>query len=189
MKPETRPLLISQQDLSENWNTLRQNYFRFPTETCWSFTLCPSEACGSWFTSQFIPDNIRGKKKEKPMITSPLSHLNNSSHSYVRPPLQKTSSQQTPQCSEIIMQPTVCCLFTWTLDHGSPGSATIYSLRQTEPGSNQAFWAASCHSLSSSSSPIRFPFSRDWYDKTHNCWDIGPENVAQSQRNTPHFHP
>lgn len=46
------------------------------------------------------------------------------------------------------MQTTVCCLFTWTLDHGSLGSATIYSLRQTEPGSNQAISTALCHSLS-----------------------------------------
>lgn len=114
------------------------------------------------------------RKKEKQAITSPLSPLNNSSHSSVQPPLQKPHlNKQTPRCSEIIMQPTVSCLFTWTPDHGSPDAATISTLRQTEPGSNQAISTACCHSLSSSfhNSHIRFPFYRDWYDKTHNGRD------------------
>lgn len=130
----------------------------FPSEACWSYSLRPAEACGLWLTSWCIPESVPEKKQ---LITSPLSPFNNSIHYAIQPPLHKPHlNKRTPQCSEIIMQPTVCSLFTWTLDHGSPGSATISILRQTEPGSNQAISTACCHSLSSSfhSSHIRFPF-------------------------------
>lgn len=62
-KLELQP--ISQQDLSENWNTFIQNYSRFPSKACWSFSPCPVEACGSWLTSRFVPKNVWGKKKRK----------------------------------------------------------------------------------------------------------------------------
>lgn len=148
----------------------------FPQKPVGLLSLCPTEACGLWLTSRCVPTNILEKKntKEKQAITSPLSPLNSSGHSSVQTPLRKPHlNKQTPQCSEIVMQPTVCCLFTWTLDHGSQGSATIFTLRQTRPGSNQGTSTACCHSLSSSfhNSHIRFPFSRDWYDKTHNGRD------------------
>lgn len=174
---------VSQHDLSENWNTFRPNYSRFPSEACWSFSPCPAEACGSWLNSHCVPENVpENKKEEKQAITSPLSLLNNSSHSSVQLPLQKPHlNKQTPQCSEIIVQPTVRCLFTWTLDHGSLGSATIFTPRQTGPGSNQAISTACCHSLSSSfhNSHIRFLFYRDWYDKTHNGRDRHQKKQCQ----------
>ena len=164
-KPDLQP--ISQQDLSENWTLLDRNYSRFsPRSLLVSLSPCPAEACGSWLNSQCVPENVpENKKEEKQAITSPLSPLNNSRHSSVQTPLPKPHlDKQTLQCSEIIMQPTVRCLFTWTLDHGSPGSATIFSLRQTGPGSNQAISTACCHSLSSSfhNIHIRFLFHRDW---------------------------
>lgn len=166
---------VSQLDLSENWNIFRQNYSRFPSEACWSFSPCPAEGCGSWLNSRCVPENIpENKKEEKQAITSPISPLNNCSHSSVQPPVQKPHlNKQTLQCAGIKLQPNVRCLFTWTLDHGSPGSATIFTLRQTGPGSNQAISTACCHSLSSSfhNSHIRFLFYRDWYDKTHNGHD------------------
>lgn len=128
-KLELQP--ISQQDLSENSNTFRQNYSRFPSEACWSFSPCPAEACGSWLTSRCVPENVpeeKKKKRERKTVDyiSTVPPLNNSSHSSVQPPLQKPHlNKQTLQCSEIIMQPTIRCLFTWTQDHGSLGFATI----------------------------------------------------------------
>lgn len=62
-KLELQP--ISQQDLSENSNTFRQNYSRFPSEACWSFSPCPAEACGSWLTSRCVPENVPEEKKKK----------------------------------------------------------------------------------------------------------------------------
>lgn len=49
----------------------RHNYSRFPSEACWSFSPCPTEACGSWLTSWYVPE--RKKRKEKQAITSTLS--------------------------------------------------------------------------------------------------------------------
>lgn len=104
-----------------------------------------------------------GRETADYICTVAPSTQNNSDHSPVRlrqcrPHLNKKS----PRCSAIVTQPTVCCLFTWTLDRGSPGSATIFTLEQTEPGSNQTISTAGCHSLSSSfhSGHIRFLFQR-----------------------------
>lgn len=64
---------VSQQDFSKNWNIFRQNYSRFPSEACWSFSPCPTEACGSWLTSWYVPEKKQKRGKEKQAITSPLS--------------------------------------------------------------------------------------------------------------------
>lgn len=62
---------------------------------------------------------------------------------------------QRSSCSPLY---AVCLPEPWT----APGSATIFTLEQTEPGSNQTISTAGCHSLSSSShnGHIRFLFQR-----------------------------
>lgn len=141
-----------------------------PSEIRWCFS--PHPAMTLRFMTQLFGAYQRtfpkakrnlGRETADYICTVAPSTQNNSDHSPVRlrqcrPHLNKKS----PRCSAIVTQPTVCCLFTWTLDRGSPGSATIFTLEQTEPGSNQTISTAGCHSLSSSfhSGHIRFLFQR-----------------------------
>lgn len=142
----------------------------FPSEIRWCFS--PRLAMTLRFVTHFLvrtrehsPKTKRklGRKMADYICTVPPSAQNNSDHSPARlPQCRPHLNKKRPRCSVIVMQPTVCCLFTWTLDRGSPGSATIFTLEQTGPGSNQAISTACCHSLSSSfhNGHIRFLFQR-----------------------------
>lgn len=151
------------------WKRFRQNYsvslrnpLVFLSSSSYDFAVYDSLFGAYQRTFPKAKRNL-GRETADYICTVAPSTQNNSDHSPVRlrqcrPHLNKKS----PRCSAIVTQPTVCCLFTWTLDRGSPGSATIFTLEQTEPGSNQTISTAGCHSLSSSfhSGHIRFLFQR-----------------------------
>ncbi len=166
--------LVSQQDLSENWNTFRQNYSRFPFR---SLLVFPSvSSWGLRFVTNFsLRSRERSRKKERKTVDYISTVLLQQQQSFFCPAASaETSSQQTDSSMFRNHNAAHCMLFVY-LNCGPrlPGSATISTLRQTEPGNNQAISTACCHSLSSSfhNSHIRFPFCRDWYDKTHNGRD------------------
>lgn len=104
---------ISQQDLSENRITFRQNYSRFPSEACWSFSPCPAEACGSWLTSRCVPENVPEKKERKTddyISTVPLEQH----QSFFCPAASaETSSQQTDSSMFRNHNATHCTLFVY----------------------------------------------------------------------------
>lgn len=96
----------------------------------------------------------KNKRKEKQAMTSSLSTV------------------QTDFSMFRMYNAAHCTLFVY-LNPGPRLPRLCHHLFQTAPGSNQAISTACCHSLSSSfhNSHIRFPFYRDWYDKTHNGQD------------------
>lgn len=111
---EQKLQLISQQDLSENSNTFRQNYSRFPSEACWSFSPCPAEACGSWLTSRCVPENVPEKKEERKtgdyISTVPLEQQ----RSFFCPAASaETSSQQTDSSMFRNHNAAHCTLFVY----------------------------------------------------------------------------